>query len=61
MGILDEIECAQAYLWLKEYYQYTTEDLATLCSVSRPVISNQLRLLNLPSPHSRMATQQYSK
>lgn len=47
---LDEIECAQAYLWLKEYYQYTTEDLATLCSVSRPVISNQLRLLNLPLP-----------
>lgn len=47
---LDEIECAQAYLWLKEYYQYTTEELASLCSVSRPVISNQLRLLNLPLP-----------
>lgn len=47
---LDEIECAQAYLWLKEYYQYTTQELATLCSVSRPVISNQLRLLNLPLP-----------
>lgn len=45
---LDEIECAQAYQWLKDYYQYTTEQLATICAVSRPVISNQLRLLNLP-------------
>ncbi len=47
---LDDIECAQAYQWLKDYYQYTTEQIATICSVSRPVISNQLRLLNLPLP-----------
>lgn len=45
---LDDIECAEAYQWLLEHYNCTTDMLAKIRNTSRPVISNYIRLLHLP-------------
>lgn len=45
---LDDIECAEAYQWLLDHYNCTTEMLAKIRNTSRPVISNYIRLLHLP-------------
>ena len=45
---LDDIEVAKAYDLLLHSFHYTHDELARLLQVSRPVITNQLRMLQLP-------------
>jgi ParB family chromosome partitioning protein len=45
---LDPIETANSYQKLLNTYGYTHDDLATKLNISRAVITNSLRLLNLP-------------
>ena len=45
---LDDIETAKAYELLLESFHYTHDELAHLLQISRPVITNQLRMLQLP-------------
>jgi ParB family transcriptional regulator, chromosome partitioning protein len=45
---LDEIETAKAYQFFLERFNYTHDELANLLEVSRPLITNQLRILQLP-------------
>ena len=45
---LDEIARAEAYHWLMERYQYSTTQLSHFIGKERSVISNQIRLLQLP-------------
>lgn len=45
---LNEITRAKAYQWLLEYYQYSITQLSEALKEERSVISNQIRLLQLP-------------
>ena len=45
---LDPIETAKAYRFFLDTFNYTHDELASLLQVSRPLITNQLRILQLP-------------
>ena len=47
---LNDIEVAEAFRRLEDLYGYSATQLATVTGMSRPAVSNTLRLLELPAP-----------